>query len=126
MSNLKPLRLIFTWALIVAVLFPVTVLAQSSPAPGKQKIETLIKEVSDLKDAKFIRNGWTYDVSTATRFLRGKWEANDAAVITAQDFIERVASVSGTSGKPYLIHFNDGREVKSRDFLLAELKKIEH
>ncbi len=126
MSNLKPLRLIFTWALIVAALFPLTVLAQSSPAPEKQKIETLIKEVGDLKDAKFIRNGWTYDVSTATRFLRGKWEANDTAVITARDFIDRVASVSGTSGKPYLIHFNDGREVKSRDFLLAELKKIEH
>ena len=28
-------------------------------------------------------------------------------------------------GKPYLIRFKDGREMKSRDFLLAELKKIE-
>jgi len=31
----------------------------------------------------------------------------------------------GTSGKPYLIRFKDGREIKSQEFLLAELKKIE-
>jgi Family of unknown function (DUF5329) len=126
MSNLKPLRLIFTRALIAVTLFPMSALAQTAPAPEKQKIEILIKEVGDLKDAKFIRNGWTYEVFTAVRFLRGKGEANDAAVITAQDFIDRVASASGTSGKPYLIHLNDGREVKSRDFLLAKLKKLEH
>ena len=43
----------------------------------------------------------------------------------ARDFIEKVASFSGTSGKPYLIRFKDGSETKSRDFLLADLKKIE-
>ena len=59
------------------------------------------------------------------RFLRGKWEANDAEVKTARDFIDKVASVSGTSGKPYLIRFKDGREIKSQEFLLAALKKIE-
>ena len=126
MSNFKSLRFICSWALIALALFPLTLLAQTAPAPEKQKIETLIKEVGDLKDAKFIRNGWTYNVSTATRFLRGKWEANDSAVKTARDFIDRVASASGTSGKPYLIRFNDGREVQSRDFLLTELKKIEN
>jgi hypothetical protein len=46
-------------------------------------------------------------------------------VKTARDFIERVASFSGTSGKSYLIRFKDGSEMKSRDFLLADLKKIE-
>jgi hypothetical protein len=58
-------------------------------------------------------------------FLRGKWEANDADVKTARDFIDKVASASGTSGKPYLIRFKDGRQTKSRDFLLAELRKLE-
>jgi len=96
--------------------------AQSAPAAEKQKIEVLIKQVGDLKDAKFVRNGWTYEPATAVRFLRGKWEANDAEVKTARDFIDKVAS---TSGKPYLIRFKDGREIKSQEFLLAELKKIE-
>jgi hypothetical protein len=101
------------------------VFAQTATGPEKQKIEVLIGRVGGLKDAKFIRNGSTYGVSSAVRFLRGKWQANDGAVKTAQDFIDKVASVSGTSSKPYLIRFNDGKEITSRDFLLAELKKIE-
>ena len=52
-------------------------------------------------------------------------EANDEQVQTARDFVDKVASISGTSGKPYLIHFNDGRETTSREFLLAHLKKLE-
>jgi uncharacterized protein DUF5329 len=99
--------------------------AESLASGEKQKIEAIIKAVSDLKDARFIRNGSAYDVSTAVRFLRGKWEANDADIKTARDFIDRVASVSGTSGKPYLIRFRDGREIKSRDFLLAQLEKLD-
>ena len=30
-----------------------------------------------------------------------------------------------TSGKPYLMRYSDGKEIPSREFLLAELKKIE-
>jgi hypothetical protein len=114
-----------SWALLFGLLLPVNLPGQTAPDPEKQKIEALIKQVGDLKDARFIRNGSTYEVATAVRFLRGKWEANEAAVKTARDFVDKVASFSGTSGKPYFIRFNDGREVKSRDFLLVELKKLE-
>jgi len=99
--------------------------AQSLPAGERDKIEALIKNVGDLQDAKFIRNGTTYEPSTAVRFLRGKWDANKNAVKSARDFIDKVASASGTSGKPYLIRFRDGKEIKSREFLVAELEKIE-
>ena len=99
--------------------------AQSLPVAEKQKIEALIKHVGDLKDAKFLRNGSTYEVSSAVRFLRGKWDANAAEVKSARDFIDKVASMSGTSGKPYLIRFKDGREIESREYLLAELQKLE-
>jgi uncharacterized protein DUF5329 len=99
--------------------------AQALPVAERQKIEALIKYVGELKDAKFIRNGWSYNVSTAVRFLRGKWEVNDAQVKTAREFIDKIASFSGTSGNPYLIRFKDGKEIPSRDFLAAELQKIE-
>jgi hypothetical protein len=99
--------------------------AQAVPESEKQKIEALINRVSDLKGAKFIRNGTEYDVNTAVRFLRGKWKANDKAVRSARDFVDKVASVSGTSGNPYHIRFQDGRETTSRNFLLGELKKLE-
>ena len=118
------LRLIFSGVLFVGMALPTVVAGQTARADERQKIESLIKQVGELKDAKFIRNGATHDVSTAVRFLRGKWEANDTDVKTARDFIDKVASASGISGKPYLIRFKDGREITSRDFLLAELKKL--
>ena len=99
--------------------------AQILPSPEKQKIETLIKQVANLKDAKFLRNGSAYNADSAAVFLRRKWEANASEVKTARDFIDKVASFSGTSGKPYLIRFNDGEKIKSRDFLLAQLKKLD-
>jgi len=111
--------------LLLVLSVPAFLHAQALPAVEKQKIEALIKHVGDLKDAKFVRNGSTYEPSTAVRFLRGKWNANKAEVHSARDFIDKVASLSGTSGKPYLIRFNDGREIRSRDFLLTALQKIE-
>ena len=101
------------------------VAAASAPTNEKQKIEALIRQVSDLKDARFIRNGATYNSNNAATFLRRKWQANQSEVKTARDFIDKVASISGTSGKPYLIRFKDGREIHSRDFLLAKLKTVE-
>jgi hypothetical protein len=119
------LRWIFSWVLFLGMALPTVAAGQTAPAAERQKIESLIKQVGELKDATFIRNGSTHDVSTAVRFLRGKWEVNDADVKTAKDFIDKVASASGTSGKPYLIRFKDGRQTRSRDFLLAELRKLE-
>jgi hypothetical protein len=118
-------RLILAVVFACLAILPSVAPAQSASAAENQKIEALIKQVGDLKDAKFVRNGSTYEPATAVRFLRGKWAANDAEVKTARDFIDKVASASGTSGKPYLIRFKDGREIKSQEFLLAELKKIE-
>ncbi|HWX75961.1 MAG TPA: DUF5329 family protein [Candidatus Acidoferrales bacterium] len=99
--------------------------AQSVPPSERQKIEALIKYIGEMNETKFVRNGSTYDAKTAAIFLRLKWGANDAQVKTARDFIDKIATVSGTSAKPYVIRFKDGTEVKSRDFLLAVLDKID-
>jgi hypothetical protein len=105
-------------------IFPAS--GDSLPALEKQRIETLIRRVAESQDVKFVRNGTTYNAAAAARFLRLKWRANESDVKTARDFIDKVASMSGTSGKPYLIRFSDGSEVKSKDFLLAELRKLEN
>ena len=110
--------------LFLGLAIPSFVRAQTLPTGEKQKIEALIKQVAALKDANFVRNGWSYNADKAATFLQLKWEANAAEVKTARDFIDNVASISGTSGKPYLIRFKDGREILSHDFLLAELKKL--
>jgi hypothetical protein len=101
------------------------VAADGLPPPEKQKIEALIKHVENLKDAKFVRNDSEYDAKTAARFLRGKWDSNESKIKTARDFIEKAASVSSTSGKPYLIRFKDGKDVKTGDYLSEQLKKLE-
>jgi len=41
-------------------------------------------------------------------------------VKTTRDFIDKVASISGTSDKLYLIRYEAGKEIKSQEFLLAE------
>jgi hypothetical protein len=89
----------------------------------KSRIEALISHIENLKDAQFIRNGESYDSKNAAKFLRGKWEAKAKEIKTAEDFIDKAATVSGTTGKPYLIKFNDGREVKCGEYLKEQLKK---
>jgi len=99
--------------------------AQETGKTEKQKIEALIKHVEGLDGAKFVRNDKEYDAKSAARFLRGKWEADEAGIKTAKDFVDKAASVSSSSGKAYLIRLKDGKEVKSGEYLLAELKKLE-
>ena len=117
--------ILFVCMTIFAPILSRTTSAQSAPDSEKQKIEALIKRVGELRDAKFVRNGSNYGTTTAVLFLRAKWEANNAEIRTAREFIDKIATVSGTSGKPYLIRFQDGREIKSRDFLVAELNRLD-
>src|SRR5687768_16880427 len=98
--------------------------AETVPAE-KQKIEALIAKVEALEDARFIRNGSDYDAKTAAKFLRGKWGANEDEIKTAQDFIAKAGTASGTSGKPYLIRLKDGREIPCAEYLKGELAKLE-
>lgn len=64
--------IVFSCVAIFAVILPSFVRAQSGPATERQKIEAFIEQLGNLKDAKFIRNGSTYEPATAIRFLRAK------------------------------------------------------
>lgn len=91
-------------------------------ADEKARIEGLIAHVSGLKNASFIRNGKNYDAKDAAEFLRRKWQAKQKEIKTVEQFIEKVATFSGTTGRPYKIRFSDGREVKCGDYLKEQLK----
>ena len=110
-------------SVLFLVAFSWLIPVQARATDEKGKIEALISHIENLKDAKFIRNGSSYDSKNAAKFLRGKWEAKAKEIKTAGDFIDKAATVSGTTGKPYLIKFNDGREVKCGEYLKGELKK---
>jgi Family of unknown function (DUF5329) len=118
--------IIVPFSLVIYLTIGIVTIAQpQSSARERQKIEALIKYIGSMNDAKFVRNGTPYDSKTAATFLRRKLEANESQVKTAHDFIEKIASFSSTSGKPYVIRFNDGEEANSRDVLLTALRKIE-
>jgi hypothetical protein len=120
-------RLLATGLASVLVLIVVLVPGRATEMPlsEKQKIEALIKHVEGLKDAKFVRNGTEHDAKAAGAFLRRKWDANAAEIKTAKDFIEKAASVSSTTGRPYMIRCKGSKEMKSGDYLRAELQKLE-
>jgi hypothetical protein len=91
----------------------------------KARIESLIAHIESLKDVTFVRNGGTANAATAAKFLRGKWQANAKDIKTAADFIAKAASVSSTTGKPYLIRFKDGSVTPCATYLTTQLKKLE-
>jgi hypothetical protein len=99
--------------------------AEGRPADEAARIEALIDAVQRLADAAFIRNGHAYDSTTAAEFLRRKWQARATHVASAEDFIEKVASVSSTSGRPYVIRLKDGREIPCSAFLHNTLETIQ-
>ncbi len=97
----------------------------AQPMDDKAKIEALLSHVGSLTGAVFIRNGTEYDAATAVKFLRRKWQANQAEIKTAPDFIKKAASFSSTTGKPYLIRLSDGVATPCAAYLTKQLGLLE-
>lgn len=110
---------------LLALLAPVAGAdAPALPTRERERIEALIAAVGSLRDARFVRNGKAYSASDAARFLRKKWESREGDVHSARDFIEKVATLSSTTGQPYRIRYADGREEPSAEFLRARLSEL--
>lgn len=121
--NLRPILVVLAVSLVVA--HPRANAANDAASESERRtIEALIASIAALGDATFIRNGSSYDAASAARFVREKWKSRESEVRSAEDFIEHVASVSSTTSKPYLIRYSDGREIKSADYLRAELARV--
>jgi len=91
----------------------------------KRKIEVLISGVEQMTDAVFIRNGRNYNAPVAAEFLRRKWKSRRSEIHSAADFIDKVASCSSTTGKPYSIHWRDGTERLCTEYFRAQLSLLE-
>ncbi len=124
MSNAMTPKLITQALCLICFFWSASTALTAAEATEKTKIEALISHIQGLENATFIRNGSEYSAANAAKFLRAKWERNDKEVKTAADFIAKVASASGTSGKAYLIRFKDGKETPCGEYLTAQLKKL--
>lgn len=120
------LRLVMLRALVLlaAIAAPLAGAAEPLPAAERAKIDSLIVFIEKLPNATFIRNGKSYDAATAAKFLRGKWRNRANEIRTAEEFIERVATKSSTSGKPYLVRLENGREIPAATLLREHLRKL--
>ena len=96
----------------------------------KIKINYLIGEIEQL-DGVFIRNGNEHSPAAAAAHIRMKmkkamesWFAPNQEQWTAEMFIEKIASRSSISGKPYKIKIKTGEIVEAGDWLYERLKKF--
>ena len=67
----------------------------------------------------FIRNGSEYDGGAAADHIQAKYDHFKDEIKTVEDFIDRAASKSLMSGKPYEVRC-DGKMMTAADWIRAE------
>lgn len=99
------------------------------PSPTElNKIDYLISSIMTT-ESRFIRNREEYQSSVAARWLRWKMhhpQYKDNPILTARDFVERVADCSRRTGLPYEVMVPDGRRLPLQYVLQCELNDLEH
>ena len=116
----------FLWAIMPAeasLFHSVNALQQPKKLTESQKIESLIAFIAK-QEGVFLRNGGEYTPGQAAEHLRMKWKKGGSAINTAEMFIEKLATTSSISGKPYQIRLKNGQTVNLAPLLRAELKRL--
>jgi hypothetical protein len=101
--------------------------AQAAPLPpaARAEVDALLNRLQS-SGCEFNRNGSWYGGAEAKAHLLKKLEALEGKdlVHTAEQFIERGASSSSMSGKPYLVRCAGQATVESAQWLRAELQAV--
>jgi hypothetical protein len=83
----------------------------ASPEPVAQTVDALIKTV-EKSDLKFVRNGDEHTAKEAAEHMRRKYDHFKKEIKTPEDFVNKCASKSELSGKPYTVKKPDGSTEK--------------
>jgi Family of unknown function (DUF5329) len=115
-----PRRLLASLLLALAC---VGVTATPTPA-AHAEIEHLLTYLRD-SGCRFHRNGAWHEAPAAAQHLRDKFEVmrQRGMIGSAESFIDRGASSSSMSGKPYLVRCGEAAPQPSGPWLHAELKR---
>jgi len=112
-------------ALLLSVALAALQPARAAPPPHEQqRIEQLLDALAADGSSRFLRNATAYSGAEAARFLRAKLRAQGQGIASAEAFIERIASQSGTTGKPYRVCTPDGECVDAGAHLRALLASL--
>jgi Family of unknown function (DUF5329) len=110
-------------ALIIALnLLPAT--RAAPPAAAEIEINHLLGLI-EQSGCEFFRNGTWYDAQRAQAHLRAKYEALAAnnQINTAEDFIEKAASHSSISGRPYQIKCGSSTQMSTSQWFSEALAR---
>jgi hypothetical protein len=101
-----------------------TVASAAPPAIAQTEINYLLGFV-ESSGCEFYRNGSWYDSKRAQAHLRDKYQMLAAAdqISTAEDFIEKAATKSSLSGRPYEVRCGGAEAVTSNQWLRAALAR---
>jgi Family of unknown function (DUF5329) len=97
--------------------------AQTAPPTNTQAEVSYLLGFVEASGCEFYRNGNWYDSKSARAHLQSKYEFLIAAnqIGTAEDFIEKAATRSSLSGRPYNVRCRDGVAVASAQWLREAL-----
>ena len=102
--------------LVLALAWP----AQAAPeSVAETEIQYLLEFVAD-SNCDFIRNGTSHESAEAADHLRLKYSRGKKYAGTAEQFIDRLASESSWTNKPYTVNCG-GRTEPVRDWLRRAL-----
>src|SRR5688572_19215805 len=110
-------------ALILAI--PLSALSAKPDPVAKKEIAQLIAHLAS-SGCEFGRNGSWYSATKAVSHLERKYEylLERDLVPSAEAFIERAASESSSSGKPYLVKCPGQPEAQSGDWFRSALATL--
>lgn len=110
--------------LLLLLLFAFALQAGAAPlpAPARSEVEALLSAL-EKSGCEFNRNGSWYSGAEAKNHLLRKLDYLEGKnlVQTAEQFIERGASSSSSSGKAYLVRCGNTAAVESRKWLEMQL-----
>lgn len=111
-------------AMFLAAAFAAGAASAATPDATRAEIDHLMSAV-EKSQCKFSRNGSWYDARMARKHLAKKFEYMDRKdlVPSTEAFIERGASTSSSSGKPYQMQCQGAAVMTSGAWLTAELKR---
>lgn len=97
----------------------------ATPAATRTEVVQLMAAV-EKSGCKFSRNGSWYSGAEARAHLQKKFDYLDRKdmLTTTESFIEKGASTSSMSGKPYEMQCAGSKQITSAEWLTAELKRV--
>jgi hypothetical protein len=108
--------------LVLMILLTGPIAAALADTAAETEIRALIQAVAE-SGCEFNRNGSVHSAEAAAEHLELKYSRGKRYAHSAEAFIERLASKSSWSGKPYQM-VCDGEEQPAGDWLTATLEEF--